>query len=169
MTSTMRFDKWENSLGGGNVSLESGNFYSPGSVIQVVDYKYPSLNDNYTVISSGVEYLTPVTITMTPKFANSKLIVHSEVQSRFIQAFGMTAGIKRDGVNLNGSLNFGSLNFIYKDSSVNHHFQMVCNTSVIAGSTEPTTFTAWLKPYSGTGEWNQGWGNNYIQVWEIAQ
>lgn len=156
-----------------NITNISGNIPTiptyPGQVLQFVDYKYPSLNDNYTTIADGTEYLTPVTISITPKFSTSKLVIHSELQTRFIAAPGMTSGIKRDGTIINGSYNYSSLNFLYKAGGTNHHFQIVCNTSVLAGSTSQTTFTAWLKPYGGTGEWNQGWGNNYIQVWEIAQ
>ncbi len=170
MTSIIRFDTIQNTIGTTVATInQAGSISIPGTVVQMVDYKYPSLNDNYTLIADATEYLTPITITITPKFANSKLVIHAEGQCRYVNAIGVTAGLKRDGNVINGSINFGSLNFSYKGDTVNHHTQMVVNTSVIAGSTSPTTFTYWLKPYSGTAEWNQGWGNNYIQVWEIAQ
>ena len=151
-----------------NVSGGSA-IYLPGSVVQFVDYKYPSVSDSYTTISGGTAYQTPISVTITPKFATSKLVIHAEAQTRTVAGYGTTLGIKRDGTYINGSLNYNSLDFFYKGDSVNHHKQMIGNTSVIAGSTSATTFTVWITPYSDTGEWNTGWGNNYIQVWEIAQ
>lgn len=152
------------------VTVPSGHkLHVPGTVVQFVDYKYPSLNDNYTTISADTEFVTPISVSITPKFSNSKLVIHSEAQSRFVNAYGMSGGLKRDGVVVPGGYNRSDFNFIYKGDQVNHHFQVVCNTSVSAVSTSSTTFTMWLKPYAGTGEWNEGWGNNYIQVWEIAQ
>lgn len=147
----------------------NGPVYEPGNVVQFVDYRYPSTADNYTTISGGTAFQTPISVTIIPKFANSKLVIHAEAQTRTIAGFGTTLAVKRDGNYINGSVNYNSLNFFYKGDSVNHHMQMFGNTSVIAGSTSATTFTVWITPYSDTGEWNTGWGNNYIQVWEIAQ
>lgn len=147
----------------------TGSIYLPGSVVQFVDYKYPSTSDTYVTISGGTAYQTAISVTITPKFATSRLVIHAEAQTRTVAGFGTTLGIKRDGVYINGSINYNSLDFFYKGDSVNHHKQMIGNTSVLANSTAATTFTVWITPYSDTGEWNTGWGNNYIQVWEIAQ
>jgi hypothetical protein len=147
----------------------TGSAYNPGSVVQFVDFRLPSVSDSYTNIAADTAFQTPISVTITPRFANSKLVVHGEAHTRSIAAIGTTLAIRRDGTVINGSLNYGSLNFFYKSDAVNHHLQMAGNTSVIAGNTSATTFTVWITPYAGIGEWNTGWGTNYIQVWEIAQ
>jgi hypothetical protein len=147
----------------------TGSAYNPGSVVQFVDFRLPSTSDSYTVIAQDTAFQTPISVTITPRFANSKLVIHGEAQTRTIAGQGTTLAIRRDGTVINGSINFGSLNFFFKNDSANHHLQMAGNTSVIAGNTSATTFTVWIAPYGGSGEWNTGWGTNYIQVWEIAQ
>jgi hypothetical protein len=72
MTSTMRFDKWENSLGQGSAQIDSsGNFYSPGSVVQVQEYR--SVTGDKTVTSSTTVDI--ITASFTTKFANSRLFL----------------------------------------------------------------------------------------------
>jgi hypothetical protein len=76
MTSTMRFDKWENTSGltVANTSA-SGQFYYPGSVVQVQTVR----SDSRTTISSNASgdgtTITQLNLSITPKFANSKLIM----------------------------------------------------------------------------------------------
>lgn len=76
MTSTMRFDKWENTSGVtvANTSA-SGQFYYPGSVVQVQTVR----SDSRTTIASNNSgdgtTITQLNLSITPKFANSKLIM----------------------------------------------------------------------------------------------
>lgn len=77
MTSTMRFDKWQNSLGNGNVSVESGNLYSPGSVVQVQEVSYPTTFTTNTV-ESWIS-ITNFAVSITPKFATSKMIINISI------------------------------------------------------------------------------------------
>jgi hypothetical protein len=162
MTSILRVNSIQNRAG-------TTILNNTGSVIRYADYRVPSVNDNYVTIASSVVYDTPVAITYTPLSASSKLVVKSQCQTRIIAAPGVSSGIKRDGAFLNGSFQRNSLSFWYKGDGVNHHYDVHCQTSVIAGSTNPTTFTMFIQPYEGTGEFNFGWGNMFIQVWEIAQ
>jgi len=150
-----------------NLQKSNGTAWSFGKVLQYVDYRYPSTNDNYTAIGSNTDYDTPVTISITPKSTTSKLVVHSIAHTRFIAAYGMSGGLKRDGVKISGNQNVGGLYFFYKGDQVNHHHNVECTASVTSGSLNTTTFTVWVRPYEGTGEWTVGWGNNYIQVWEV--
>lgn len=79
MTSTMRFDKWENSLGNGNISVSSGNFYSPGSVVQVL---YASSGYvNQTINSTTPVALSGMSITITPKFLTSRIVIQAAVNA----------------------------------------------------------------------------------------
>jgi hypothetical protein len=61
MTSTMRFDKWENSLG-----------QPYGTVLQVVQ---GVKTDTFTMSSSTFTTVTGLSATITPKYANSKILV----------------------------------------------------------------------------------------------
>lgn len=167
MSSTMRFDKWQNTLGAGNVSLESGNFYSPGSVIQFVDNQISSPTETYTTVADGVEYQV-VSVSITPKFATSKLVVAASAQVRIVSAYGVNTRIKKDGVLL-GNTGYSN-SFFYKGDAVNHHLDARAQGSFSAGSTSATTFTYFMVPFAGTGEVVNGrYGMHYIQVWEIAQ
>lgn len=138
----------------------------------IVGYAYqivqPS-NDNYVSIADGVEYQTQLSITYTPKFANSLLYIHAEHQCRMVAAYAMSGKIKRDGTNVNGSYNRGDLYFDYKGDQVNHHNNVLCHTVTTANNTNPTTFTMWVQPYAGIGEVNNGWGNRFMYVMEIKQ
>jgi hypothetical protein len=141
-----------------------------GSVVQVQDYVYPSPDDQYVSISGDTDYDTPITVTITPQYADSKLLVDGCAHIRANGAFGMSLYVKRDGSKINPSLQRGSLDFMYKGESRNHHMNMRVNTSVPATSTSATTFTIGVTPYSGgggNGEWNRGWGHNYIRITEV--
>jgi hypothetical protein len=65
MTSTMRFDKWENSLG-----------QPYGTVLQVVS---TTKTDSFTMSSSTFTDVTGLTATITPKSASSKILVSSNL------------------------------------------------------------------------------------------
>jgi hypothetical protein len=146
----------------------SGGNLLAGGVVQVADNRLASVNDTYVSIADATNYDTPVSITFTPKFASSKLIIFAQCQTRSDGGFGMSAYLKRDGTFVNPSQNRSSLDFYYKGEARNHHFQIRVFTSVAAASTNATTFTLGITPYAGVGEFNYGWGSNYIQVWEIA-
>lgn len=145
----------------------NGSQWSFGKLLQYVDYRLPSTNDNYTTIGSNTDFDTPISITITPTSTTSRLVVNGVAHTRFIAAFGMSGGLKRNGVKIMGNQNVGGLYFNYKGDQVNHHDNVHCQASVISGSLAATTFVVWVRPYAGTGEWNVGWGNNYIQVWEV--
>jgi hypothetical protein len=139
-----------------------------GSIINYADNRIASVNDNYVTIADSAVYDTPVTITYTPVSSTSKLHIKCQFQIRIIAAVGCSSGIKRDGTAIGGSFQRSSLSFVYKGDSVNHHYDIHMQTSVTAGSTSATTFTAFMQPFGGTGEFNFGWGNMFTQVWEIA-
>lgn len=150
-----------------NLQTSSGGDLFSGNIIQMVDYRVPSTNDNYVSIADATYYDTPVTITMNPKFATSKLFIFAQCQTRSNGGYGMSGYLKRDGAYVNPSQQRNSLDFYYKGEERNHHFEIRVFTSVSATSTAATTFTLGITPYAGVGEFNYGWGSNYIQVWEI--
>jgi hypothetical protein len=139
------------------------------AIVGFVKYEDHPSNDNYTLIAADTDYQTAVSITYAPKFSNSLILIHAEHQVRIINALGGTLGIKRDGSYVNGSNLRSSLAFVYKGDSVNHHYQLACETVVPANNTASTTFTLWFTPYGGTGEVNNGWGNRIMWLMEIKQ
>ena len=159
MASIIKADVWQNTAG-----------VPYGTVLGYNSYFYPSVNDNYVVISGDTDYDTSVSVTYSPKFASSILVVQAALHTRMNGAFGMSLGIKRDGTKQLGNYNVAGNDFYYKSASTNHHHTMNATIKVSANTTAATTFTVWMRPYSGgggSGEWSQGWGQSFIQVWEI--
>jgi len=69
MTSTMRFDKWENSLG-----------QPVGTVLQVVSVEKP---DTFFTTSTSLTDVTGLSASITPKNASSKILVLANVSVGF--------------------------------------------------------------------------------------
>jgi hypothetical protein len=65
MTSTMRFDKWENSLG-----------QPYGTVLQVVSV---TKTDTFSTSSTSFTDITGLSATITPKFASSKILISCQM------------------------------------------------------------------------------------------
>lgn len=157
MTSVAKFDQWQSTAG------------TPRkTVINIQEYLYPSTNDAYTTVAADTDWNTPITITYTPLYATSTLLIEGSCQFRCSPSYGVVVGIKRDGNKIQGSNNRGGLLFMYKEMTTNHHYQCSVKASVLAGSTAATTFTVFVNPYNGSGDFSAGWGNNSIRVMEVA-
>jgi hypothetical protein len=142
---------------------------SSSAVVGFAYNAWQPANDNYVSIAADTDYQTQVTITYTPKFANSLLWIHAEHQCRRVAAYAMSGKIRRDGNNVNGSYNRGDLYFDYKGDQVNHHDNVLCNAVTTANNTNATTFTLWVQPYGGIGEVANGWGNRIMWIMEFRQ
>jgi len=161
MASYAKFDVWQTSAGVTQATVIGYNYY-----------RLLASSDTYVTISGDTDYDTTISVTYTPKYSNSILYVEGVAQTRAQNAYGMSMGIKRDGVKQLPNYNVGGNDFFYKGASLNHHINMRSTIAVTANSTSSTTFTVWLRPYSGgggSGEWAQGWGQHFISVMEIAQ
>ena len=144
--------------------------FSAGTVVQYQEYIAPSLNDNYTLISADTEYVTPASLAFAPRFANSRLLIHAEAQTRIVNALGVYTRIRKNGVSIGtGANGGGTVSFWYKGDTVNHHYQIFAKTSHLPGSTASATYDMSFIPYAGSGEFNAGWGPPYIRIWEIRQ
>jgi hypothetical protein len=83
MTSTMRFDKWENSLG-----------QPYGTVLQVVS---ATKTNTFTMSSSTFSDVPDLSVTITPKFASSKILVTLSLSGSADEGTGgMFARLMRD-------------------------------------------------------------------------
>lgn len=144
-----------------------------GSVIQVVYGRHIEGTDRYDLFSTAAtEADGPAQATITPLYANSKLLVKIEMHTRIAGAEGVAGGIKRDGVKLAGQFHGGNTNydFFYKGEDLNHHYTLHMEVWIDAGSTSATTF----RPYAygwGTGAWeiSYGFGEHKVNIFEIKQ
>lgn len=147
-------NKWLNGAGG-----------TLNPVINFAHFRYTT----YNVVSiSTAVYDTPISITYTPRFANSLLLVEGSIPTRYINSFGIETGIKRDGVNTGQNYN-GNIFFAYKSDQANHHTDCHMHVVVPANNTNATTFTLWVKAHNYDAEFFGGLGGSYIQVWELQQ
>jgi hypothetical protein len=164
MASELRFDTWQD---------KSGN--ARKAIINHAHYVFPGDGDFYAQFATGAPgtiYDTPITITYTPLRANSILYLYAAAATRIINPYGVYGGIKRDGTKLQGNFREDSIDFFYKgENTVNHHKTLEFRTAVPANSTSATTFRVWLGGWSGSGnaEFSNGYGQSFIQVWEVAQ
>jgi hypothetical protein len=164
MASELRFDTWQNKSG-----------TARKAIINHAHFVFQGDGDVYNQFATGTPgtlYDTPITITYTPLRANSILYLYGCAATRIIGPYGVFGGIKRDGTKLPGNFEQNSMDFFYKgDNSVNHHRNLEFRANVTANSTAATTFRVWLAAWngSGNGELSNGYGQNFIQVWEVAQ
>ena len=150
------------------VEIHSNSAALPGTVVQVVDTIISSATETYTTVSDGVEYQV-ASLSITPKFSNSKLFIDASAQVRIINAYGVNSRIKRDGSFVIGNTGYSHA-FTFKGDQVNHHTDIKAQGSVISGSTASTTFSYSIVPFSGTGEVVNGrYGMHYIRIMEVAQ
>lgn len=142
-----------------------------GSVIQVAYGRYDPNSDSYTSIASDTEADSPLSLTMTPRLANSKLWVVGRMHVRMDGAPGCSFGIKRDNVKQEGMSQRGgtSNDFFYKGESLNHHYTGHTVLYVDANSTASTTFKLWGQGWGGTWELSYGHGEHSLTVYEIKQ
>jgi hypothetical protein len=85
MTSTMRFDKWENTIG-----------QPYGTVLQVVQVVK---TDVFTTTSTSYVDVTGLSLAITPKFANSKILVTGNISlgSSTVDRYSVFGRMTRNG------------------------------------------------------------------------
>ena len=175
------------------ITVPSGHkLYAPGSVVQVV-YKRTDARSVYTVPTSGdgVGFAELATV-ITPKFANSLLVMHITIsgESHYNDVFTMLK---------NGSLITQSGYEGYNSSSGNNYWSGVAITpydggdiattpwtctfqyAIPAGSTSTATYTPAVRAndantyftlnraYNNAGAGGNENGTSHVTIWEIAQ
>jgi len=141
-----------------------------GNVIQTGYARYDPNADSYTTVALNTELDSDVSLTFTPKFSTSKLLVRTQYHTRIINANGISFGIRRDGTKIPGQFQRDSWDFFYKGDQVNHHYTGKCECYIDANNTNPTTFTIHAQGWDG-GTWERSYafGDHSILVMEIAQ
>jgi len=133
-----------------------------GSVLQVVNATFANQTQLTTSSSSPVS--TALTLSITPKFASSKILVMANTQI-INQATGVYAGI---AIYRNGSTSLGFNSYVYGGSSVN--WVPATNISYDSpATTSATTYTVYFQTSGGTASifWGSG-GTSTITAMEIA-
>jgi hypothetical protein len=174
MTSTMRFDKWENSLG-----------QPYGAVLQVVQ---GVLATPVTFTSSGSWVSVGINATITPKFATSKILVELNVcvGSNGSSSFDSGFGLFRNGTQIALPTSFGSRMpsiLPFADRNQGQYEMVTANNSFLDTPSTTLAITYDLRAYSHnntnakyinrTGADADGFGDNRmistITLTEIAQ
>jgi hypothetical protein len=134
MTSTMRFDKWENSLGIGNTQISSsGHLYSPGNVVQVQEYRSTAVEKT---VSAG-SFIDLFSVTFNVKHSGSKLLIHYTSGQFILSANAANPQIEFyvDGLEVS---DFGQTNHIfYGGGTLMRHFlsfPILTNSTFLSGN-----------------------------------
>jgi hypothetical protein len=104
------------SLTVGNALTVTGNFYAPGCIVQV-QYAETSAT-RYTISSQNIDDIPDLSISFTPKFITSKLLLVAMINSS--ATYVSTFGFKKDGTNMisstdaNNSNSTGSISTTYE-------------------------------------------------------
>ena len=133
-----------------------------GSVLQVVNATFANQAQLTTSSSSPVS--TALTLSITPKFASSKILVMANTQI-INQATGVYAGI---AIYRNGSTSLGFNSYVYGSASVT--WTPATNISYDSpATTSATTYTVYFQTSGGTASifWGSG-GTSTITAMEIA-
>jgi len=154
MTSTMRFDKWENSLG-----------QPYGTVLQVVSGVYST-----QVSTTSTSFVTSnAEVTISPKFSNSKiLILVSGVLEMSQTPQSAQTTIYRGGA---GGSEITNAKVDYYQSTGNFFWTIGLNHLDSPNTTSATTYTLMFRKNSGIGGVNiqTSGSKTNITLLEIAQ
>ena len=145
-------------------------FAQAGHVVQVQQYQaYPA----YMNLSSDSFAATNMTVTITPKFANSKIVLHASWGYWFASdSNNYCIGTLYRGSSNLGTGSYSALTFHgpMRNSSYNHHATMDYIDS--PGTTNATTYTVYVRPYSAnTSHLRVQWSAqlSFLSATEIEQ
>lgn len=153
------------------VLVPSGHtLHSPGHVLQVQQYQaYPA----YMNLSSDSFAATNIAVTITPKFATSKIVLHASWGYWFASdSNNYCIGTFYRGSSNLGTGGYSALSFHgpLRNSSYNNHATMDYIDS--PATTNATTYTVYVRPYSAnTSHLRVQWSSqlSFLSATEIAQ
>lgn len=135
---------------------------SAGSILQVVNAQFDNPSQLNTSSTSAVS--TVITLTITPKFANSKILVFSNTQIKN-EANGVYGAV---AIYRNGSTSLG-WNSWFQGVSSNNWFPVTNISQDSPATTSATTYTVYVK--AGSSSISVMWGSgssSTITAMEIA-
>ena len=152
----------------------NGLFYATGITVQTA---FKTINTTTTLtIASATWQSTVVSITFTPKFTTSTLLIRADIQWIYggASANGFFAQIRRDNVEDTtvGTNSINAILFEYTNPNADYYGKSTLSTSYVANNLNPTTFTVYVRPHVTSGYVAIGAANSYgrseITVVEIA-
>lgn len=169
MTSTMRFDKWQDTLGQTN-----------NSVLQVKQ-TVRSARTTYSSVTSWTDVIG-MAVSITPKFSNSKIMVDVMVHASVSGSTTINFRVLRDStvIGIGDSGNTGQAGFRMENSSTSWADVGVYKYLDSPSSSSPITYKLQMLPYYDgrnvtiNNSYSGGAGDDYtvistITVTEIAQ
>tara|TARA_B100000212_G_scaffold288017_1_gene228967 strand:- start:320 stop:892 length:573 start_codon:yes stop_codon:yes gene_type:complete len=190
MTSIIKADNISTVSGSGNIAVASGsNLYAPGHVIQTIQTVY-----NSDLVFTGTSDVNVMAVTITPKSANSKILVTIDISVSHQDSYSALVRCKRGSTFIGGGLADPAYNSTIDNVWFNVRAQSTDNTNAYAiesysksyldspSTTSATTYTATVRQAGGAsnaGRVNKPVSNNnnqyssrtdsIITVQEIAQ
>jgi hypothetical protein len=164
MTSTMRFDRWQNSLG-----------QSYGTVLQVVSV---TKTDVFSTTNTTFTDITGLSATITPKFASSKILISCQMFASTPSNNTTFYGLLRDSTDIARSTTAAVLNAsaFLADIGSTHGYNIGINFLDAPNTTSSIVYKAAMRQNSGsTGfinrrSFDNGFGAiSTITLMEIAQ
>ena len=161
---------------GHKISGAAGSIVAPGAVIQ---FQHVNFTNNITVSSSTFTDITGGTLTITPKFASSKIFITIDC-AVYVSTAGITYGYcgskiirgsstEVSALNMadgNGPYTYGSSATGFGQFDARHHYTAVDSPN----TTSATTYKIQAARYaSGSVVFNNGGGSSNIIAMEIAQ
>jgi hypothetical protein len=149
----------------------NGSFYSPGCVVQVKYFNYETTS--VTTISGNSSFVqTPISLSITPKFSTSIIIVQAFVQLQVVSGGGGNGAyitLRRDNVAFAaGNYPEGSCLF-YFNGTDNINLLFPYTRTFSATNTNSTTFTVYINGFSTTSSVRvNSTGISQLYVTEIA-
>jgi hypothetical protein len=149
----------------------NGSFYSPGCVVQVKYLNHETTT--VTVISGNSSFVqTPISLSITPKFSTSIIIVQAFVQLQVVSGGtgnGAYITLRRDDVALSaGNYPQGSCLF-FMNGTDNINLLFPYTRTFLATNTNSTTFTVYISGFSTTSSVRvNSTGISQMYVTEIA-
>lgn len=146
----------------------SGGTLVPSSGQTIQEVYAVGTGGNVTTTSTSA-VTTNLSVSITPKYANSKLKVTLLGGRNYNNSSGVQMDILlyRDGVNNSAHVRWTS---VYNNSASSIHYgAWSCVEYVDANSTTSTTFEVYFKTSSGTSYFNQTGGSTDIQPWLIVE
>jgi hypothetical protein len=153
-----------------------GSLYCPGMPVQIVTAK---INTDTTIPNNSTWTATAVSASITPRFANSLIMVQMNVMFYAVNSSavsGMAFQIRKDGVadtTAVGTQSTGTQALCYtQDGAVYNKVPLM--STYLPGSTATTTMTCyalnntWDATAASAGTGN-GWGRSEVIITEIAQ
>jgi hypothetical protein len=130
------------------VSGLSSDDMPAGSVVQVAEY---NINVGTWNTQSTSYVSTPATVNITPKFANSKMIIHVFGSIHWGGTTGHGRGqIRKNGGTLSSYTNDDLLTYKSGDSSDRGHTHSSFTVDTNVGTTEPVTYAYYVRADTGS-------------------